>query len=53
MSPSLQNPAPAFTVTAFIDGAFKEVSLVDYIGQWWLSTRPSLFAIFSDLSIEG
>ncbi|KAH9981797.1 peroxiredoxin [Russula compacta] len=34
MSPTIQNPAPAFTVSAFVDGAFKEVSLSDYIGQW-------------------
>jgi peroxiredoxin (alkyl hydroperoxide reductase subunit C) len=34
MSPAIQHPAPAFTVTALIDGAFKEVSLSDYLGQW-------------------
>jgi peroxiredoxin (alkyl hydroperoxide reductase subunit C) len=35
MSPTIQNPAPAFTVTALIDGAFKQVSLSDYLGQWY------------------
>ena len=35
MSPIIQNPAPAFTVSAFVDCAFKEVSLSDYIGQWY------------------
>jgi len=34
MSPAIQHPAPAFTVTALVDGAFKEVSLSDYLGQW-------------------
>ncbi|KAI9432344.1 2-cysteine peroxiredoxin [Lactarius indigo] len=34
MSPTIQSPAPVFSVTAFIDGAFKEVSLADYLGQW-------------------
>ncbi|KAH9954988.1 thioredoxin-like protein [Lactifluus volemus] len=34
MSPAIQNPAPAFTVTAFVEGAFKEVSLSDYLGKW-------------------
>ncbi|KAI9510350.1 2-cysteine peroxiredoxin [Russula earlei] len=34
MSPTIQNPAPAFTVNALVDGAFKEVSLSDYRGQW-------------------
>jgi len=35
MSPVIQSPAPAFTVTALVDGAFKQVSLSDYIGQWY------------------
>jgi peroxiredoxin (alkyl hydroperoxide reductase subunit C) len=35
MSPTIQKPAPAFTVTALIDGAFKQVSLSDYLGQWY------------------
>ncbi|KAH9987052.1 peroxiredoxin [Russula vinacea] len=34
MSPTIQSPAPAFTVTALVDGAFKQVSLSDYAGQW-------------------
>ncbi|KAI0292353.1 peroxiredoxin, partial [Multifurca ochricompacta] len=29
-------PAPAFTVTALVDGTFKDVSLSDYLGQWVL-----------------
>ena len=44
MSPIIQNPAPAFTVSAFIDGAFKEVSLSDYISQWY---SKLLFFFFS------
>ncbi|KAH9052559.1 2-cysteine peroxiredoxin [Lactarius vividus] len=34
MSPTIQNPAPVFSVTALVDSAFKEVSLADYLGQW-------------------
>ncbi|KAH9010456.1 2-cysteine peroxiredoxin [Lactarius hengduanensis] len=33
MSPTIQSPAPVFSVTALIDGSFKEVSLGDYLGQ--------------------
>ena len=36
MSPTIQSPAPAFTVTAVVDGAFKQVSLSDYLGQWYI-----------------
>ena len=36
MSPTIQSPAPVFEVTALVDGAFKEVSLTDFHGQWWL-----------------
>jgi hypothetical protein len=35
MSPTIQNPAPAFSVTALVDGGFKQVSLSDYLGQWY------------------
>ncbi|KAH8991736.1 2-cysteine peroxiredoxin [Lactarius hatsudake] len=34
MSPTTKSPAPVFSVTALIDGSFKEVSLADYLGQW-------------------
>ncbi|KAI0292354.1 peroxiredoxin [Multifurca ochricompacta] len=34
MSPTIQSPAPAFTVTALVDNAFTDVSLSDYLGQW-------------------
>ncbi|KAI0275832.1 peroxiredoxin [Russula aff. rugulosa BPL654] len=34
MSPVIQSPAPAFSVTALVDGGFKQVSLSDYTGQW-------------------
>jgi len=34
MSPTIQSPAPAFSVTALVDGVFKQVSLADYLGQW-------------------
>jgi peroxiredoxin (alkyl hydroperoxide reductase subunit C) len=36
MSPIIQSPAPAFTVTALVDGEFKQVSLSDYVGQWFV-----------------
>ncbi|KAH9033799.1 2-cysteine peroxiredoxin [Lactarius pseudohatsudake] len=45
MFPTIQNPAPVFSVTSLVDGAFKEVSLADYPGQWWLFT---LLAISTD-----
>ena len=41
MSPTIQSPAPVFSVTALVDGAFKEVSLADYLGQWYIFTRFS------------
>ena len=40
MSPVIQSPAPAFTVTAFADGQLKQVSLSDYIGQWYSILLP-------------
>ncbi len=51
MSPVIQSPAPTFTVTALVDGAFKQVSLSDYIGQWYtiFHSIPSSFAV-SDVS---
>jgi alkyl hydroperoxide reductase subunit AhpC len=39
MSPTIQKPVPAFTVSALVDGAFKpfkQVSLSDFLGQWYL-----------------
>ncbi|KAG8691866.1 hypothetical protein FRC11_007225 [Ceratobasidium sp. 423] len=30
----VQRPAPAFTTTAVEEGAFKEISLKDYLGKW-------------------
>ncbi|KAI9432336.1 peroxiredoxin [Lactarius indigo] len=44
MSPTIQSPAPVFSVTAFIDGAFKEVSLADYLGQWVILMFYPLYA---------
>jgi peroxiredoxin (alkyl hydroperoxide reductase subunit C) len=42
MSPVIQSPAPAFTVTAHVDGEFKQVTLSDYIGQWYSIYYPFL-----------
>ena len=60
MSPTIQSPAPVFKVTALVDGAFKEVSLTDFHGQWWLFfTRFFLkitlthYACFSGLGSQG
>ncbi|KAI9435311.1 peroxiredoxin [Lactarius indigo] len=50
MSPAIQSPAPVFSATALVDGAFKEVSLAEYLGQWVipmsypLYTRPKILA---------
>lgn len=35
MSAQVQRPAPAFTAPTVIDGQFKDVSLADYLGQWY------------------
>jgi hypothetical protein len=53
MSPTIQSPAPVFSVTALIDGAFKEVSLADYLGQWWLFTRFPRLAISLTCPSQG
>ncbi|KAH8978119.1 2-cysteine peroxiredoxin [Lactarius hatsudake] len=50
MSPTIQNPAPVFSVTALVDGAFKEVSLADYLGQWVILMFYPLYALTSPLS---
>ncbi|KAF8263207.1 peroxiredoxin [Lactarius quietus] len=48
MSPIIQSPAPAFKVTALVDGAFKEVSLTDFHGQWViLMFYPLDFTLFA------
>jgi hypothetical protein len=41
MTPAIQHPAPAFTVTALVDGEFKEVSLKDYVGRWYICAFSS------------
>ncbi|KAI9433191.1 peroxiredoxin [Lactarius indigo] len=57
MSPTIQSPTPVFSVTALIDGAFKEVSLADYLGQWvilmfylldFTFVRPTEILAFND-----
>ena len=55
MSPVIQSPAPAFTVTAFVDGGFKQVSLSDYVGQWYVKAVYYCITLFlghSDASTE-
>lgn len=32
--PLVQNPAPAFTATAVVNGEFKKINLSDYKGKW-------------------
>lgn len=40
-SASVQRPAPGFTATAVVAGGeFKEVSLSDYLGQWFVNPPP-------------
>ena len=33
----VQKPAPAFKATAVVDGLFQDISLSDYLGQWYVS----------------
>lgn len=33
-TPSIQKPAPSFSGTAVVNGAFKDISLEDYRGKW-------------------
>ncbi len=37
MVATVQKPAPAFKATAVVDGLFKDISLQDYLGQWYVS----------------
>ena len=32
----VQKPAPTFKATAVVDGLFKDISLADYLGQWYV-----------------
>ena len=47
----VQRPAPGFKATAVVEGQFKEISLSDFLGQWYVFfghvdtlqlTRPSV-----------
>ncbi len=31
----IQRPAPTFKAAAVVDGLFEDVSLTDYLGQWY------------------
>ena len=33
----VQRPAPGFKATAVVEGQFKEISLSDFLGQWYVS----------------
>jgi peroxiredoxin len=33
----VQRPAPTFKATAVVDGQFTDVSLSDYLGQWFVT----------------
>jgi len=35
----VQRPAPAFTATAIVEGEFKDISLSEFLGQWYASRR--------------
>ncbi|KAI5844683.1 thioredoxin-like protein [Tricharina praecox] len=57
MSVRVQHPAPDFKGTAVVDGAFEEISLKDYAGQWlilgfipmaWTFVCPTEIIAFSD-----
>ncbi len=36
----IQRPAPAFNAAAIVDGLFEDVSLTDYLGQWYEPFSP-------------
>ncbi len=36
MVATVQKPAPAFKGTAVVDGLFQDISLSDYLGQWYV-----------------
>jgi peroxiredoxin (alkyl hydroperoxide reductase subunit C) len=33
---AVQRQAPAFTAPSVVDGQFKDISLADYLGQWFV-----------------
>jgi len=37
----VQRPAPAFKATAVVGGLFQDVSLADYLGQWYVRRATS------------
>ena len=37
----IQRPAPTFKAEAVVDGLFHDVSLTDYLGQWYVDGNPS------------
>jgi hypothetical protein len=39
----VQRPAPAFTATAVVEGEFKDISLSEFLGQWYASLRARRF----------
>lgn len=51
MVATVQKPAPAFKASAVIDGQFQDISLSDYLGQWFVLFDPcSDFGVYlSDL----
>ena len=43
----VQRPAPAFKATAVVEGMFKDISLADYLGQWWVLFSCSFEVVVS------
>lgn len=37
MTALVQRPAPAFTAPTITDGQFTDISLSDYVGQWYVT----------------
>jgi len=49
MATAVRKPAPAFTATAVIEGLMKDISLSDYIGQWFGAIIFLRGKIYTDL----
>jgi hypothetical protein len=46
----VQRPAPTFKATAVVDGQFTDVSLSDYLGQWFVTmTRMRMVYVAANL----
>lgn len=50
----VQRPAPAFTATAVAEGEFKDISLSEFVGQWYASfTRQTFVRAWLTLTLSA